>query len=110
MNGMTTQERINDICNRCGLSENVVRRVLDAERDSIAKSLRKGERATLIGRVVIKPELRERFEIGGTTNKYIKLSASATSSLKSLVDYTDEFDEDQGNDAGIMLTQISALN
>ena len=45
MTGMTTQERINDICNISGLSEEIVRRVMDAERKSVAKSLRKGERA-----------------------------------------------------------------
>ena len=50
MVGMTTQDRLNDICEISGLSEDIVRRVFDAERQSIVKSLRKGERATLIGR------------------------------------------------------------
>ncbi|MBO5388684.1 MAG: hypothetical protein J6A59_11190 [Lachnospiraceae bacterium] len=57
MEGMTTQERYNDICKICGLSEDIVRRVLNAERQSVANSLKRGERATLVGRVTIRPEL-----------------------------------------------------
>ena len=47
---MTVKERIQDIMDICGLSEDIVRRVLAAERESIKKSLRRGEKVTLIGR------------------------------------------------------------
>ena len=39
---------------------------MDAERKSVAKSLRKGERANLIGRAVIRPELRRKLMVGGS--------------------------------------------
>lgn len=112
MNGMTTQERLDDICKISGLSEDIVRRVFDAERQSIAKSLRKGERATLIGRCVIRPEIRSKIEIGGTSVRYIKLSSSVAASMESLLkDMTDfEVDCDPSDDIpGCLLKQIPAL-
>lgn len=112
MRGMTTQERLEDICSISGLSENVVRRVLDAERQSIAKSLKKGERATLIGRCVIRPEIRSKIEIGGQQSTYIKLSSSVATSMESLLQGMTGFeaqDEDE-NTEGVWTPQIAALN
>jgi len=54
---VTVADRLTDISKRCGYSEEVVRAVLNAEADSIAVSLRKGERATIIGRVTIIPNV-----------------------------------------------------
>lgn len=108
---MTTQERIDDICSLSGLSESIVRRVLDAERKSVAKSLRKGERANLIGRVVIRPEKRRKLLVGGEFATYIKLSASPTSSLENLLSDLSDFEgEPEEFDSGIRLNQIDALN
>ena len=114
MNGMNTQERIDDICKISGLSEDIVRRVFDAERKSIVKSLRKGERATLIGRCVIRPSIRTKLEVGGTQKTYIKLSSDVTSSLQSyLTDLTDfEIEDDCDYNSipeGILVTQIQSL-
>ena len=112
MIGMTTQERINDICQISGLSEEIVRRVMDAERKSVAKSLRKGERANLIGRAVIRPEIKRKLLIGGEFESYIKLSITPASSLESMLDGLKEFetqDEKMHDDKGIRLNQILAL-
>ena len=65
MESLTVQQRLKDICSRCGLSEEIVKRVLSAERDSIVESLKHGERATLIGRCVLRPEKRQKLETGG---------------------------------------------
>lgn len=110
MTGMTTQERLEDICRISGLSEDIVRRVIDAERKSVVKSLKKGERANLIGRAVIRPEIRRRLLIGGTFENYIKLSITAAASLENLVD-TIEVEEQSQNEKepGIRLNQIASL-
>ena len=94
MTGMTTQERINDICALSGLSEDIVRRVMNAEKKSIVKSLRRGERANLIGRVVIRPEIRRRLVVGGEFENYIKLTANVASSLESMLDDLSGFEND----------------
>lgn len=111
MRGMTTQERIEDICKISGLSEDIVRRVMNAEKESITKSLRKGERANLIGRAVIRPEIRQKLLIGGEFEGYIKLSASVAASLESSLSDLTGFET--GNtlkeEPGIRLTQIPAL-
>ena len=112
MNGMTTQERYDDICRISGLSEDIVGRVFDAERQSIAKSLRKGERATLIGRCVIRPELRSKIDIGGESVQYIKLYASVATSMETMLKDLSGFEVDDSAEEdipGILTTQISAL-
>lgn len=112
MIGMTTQERINDICQISGLSEEIVRRVMDAERKSVAKSLRKGERANLIGRAVIRPEIKRKLLIGGEFKSYIKLSITPAASLESMLDDLQAFEtqtEQTQDDKGIRLNQILAL-
>ena len=112
MTGMTTKERIEDICNISGLTEPVVRSVIEAERKSIAKSLRRGERATLIGRVVINPEIRTKIAIGGDIQGYIKLNISPTESLLSLIRDASEFEKDDRKipyESEIRLMQIPSL-
>ena len=113
MEGMTTQERYNDICKICGLSEDIVRRVLNAERQSVANSLKRGERATLVGRVTIRPELRYKLGIGGEQIGSIKLKTSVSSALAAEFDAMSSFisdtSEDNSDDRGIVLRQIPSL-
>lgn len=110
MLGMTTQERIEDICKISGLSEDIIRRVMNAEKESIAKSLRKGERANLIGRVVIRPELKHRLVVGGEFENYIKLNATVAASLESMLDDLSGFEVSTiQEETGIRLNQIPAL-
>lgn len=110
MVGMTTQERINDICELSGLSEDIVRRVMDAERRSVAKSLRRGERANLIGRAVIRPEIKRKLTVGGEFETYIKLNVSVAASLESMLDDLKNFEVNQRpKDDGVRLGQIPSL-
>lgn len=115
MNGLTTHDRIEEISKLSGLSEDIIRRVFDAERTSIINSLRRGERATLIGRCVVRPELRTRIEVGGNVRKFIKLHASVAPSMESALTDLSGFEVDDNSDdtdaeaLGIMTTQISAL-
>jgi len=116
---MTTQERYDDIGKISGLSENIVRRVLNAEKTSIEKSLRRGERATIIGRCTIKPEVRKKLEVGGTFKDYIKLIATIAPSLESNVNdesLLKESDDDleiisniEDSTNGVRLRQIRSL-
>ena len=112
MNGMTTQERYDDICKICGMSEDIVRRVLNAEKKSITKSLKLGERATLIGRCVIRPEIKNKLVVGGEITSYIKLAADVAASLEASLTDMSEFDtsgKTTENIVGIRLNQIPSL-
>ena len=110
---MTVKERLEDISKRCGMSEDIVRRVLDAEKKSIIDSLKRGERATLIGRCVIIPELRSRLGVGCTMEKKIKLSATVTSSLasefKDLGNFETNINNEESIPEGVMMMQLSSL-
>ena len=111
MIGMTTQERIEDICKLSGLSEDIVRRVMDAEKKSIVKSLRRGERANIIGRAVIRPEVKRKLAIGGEFETYIKLNATAASSLEAMMEDLESFENERKVDeTGIITQQIESLN
>lgn len=81
---MTVQQRYDDIVKRSGLSEEILRRAFKATRESLADSLRKGERATLHGICTIVPEKRHRLSLGGEDmTSYIKLKADVSSALNS---------------------------
>lgn len=112
MSGMTTQERYDDISKLSGLSEEIVRRVLVAERESIVNSLKRGERSTLIGRCVVKPRLKQRLAVGGKMEGYIGLNVEITQSLKAELAKVKEFEMEGkkiDNGKGIRLRQIQEL-
>lgn len=92
MIGMNIQDRYVDIANRSGLSEEVVRRVLKASRESLALSIKQGERATLPGICIILPEIKNRINIGGTSmTSYIKLKAKPSAAMESEVEKLSSF-------------------
>ena len=110
MKGMTAQERYEEISKLSGFSTDVVRRVLSAEKQSIINSLKRGERATLMGRCVIIPELRRKLEVGGNFSYCIKLKAKPASALESaLRDLTDFEGVEDKDDENIELLQIPSL-
>ena len=109
MQGATTQQRINDICRRTGLTENVVRRVIDAECESVAESLSKGERVNIIGRCTIYPEISSVIE-NSKLKYFIRLKAKATKSLEEKVrsiKVTEEANTDTNEN--ILVEQIEDL-
>lgn len=54
---MDVKTRIDDIAGRTGLSSPIVRRVLDASRESLIETLGKGEKATLPGIATFRPSI-----------------------------------------------------
>lgn len=114
---MTVQERLEDISSRCGMTTEVIRRVLNAEAESVAESLRKGERATLIGRCTIVPSMGTKLDISGDVKNRVKLSSKVTGSLKSRVDieeFEQSVEEDLTNkflkeNPGVRTVQIKGL-
>lgn len=116
MNGMTTQERLDDICRRSGMSKEIVRKVMNAERDSVIESLKHGERAALIGRCVLRPEVRQRLVSENETKKCIKVQASISSTIQTALDElsdseidNSDFDSELEAPDGIRLMQITSL-
>ena len=114
MRSMTAQERYEDISKISGMSEDVVRAVLKAERESIINSLKRGERATLPGRCVIRPEIRSKLELGGKVRKYIRLKAEVATAITSQLADLDGFEEpidydDLDNIPDVRIKQIPSL-
>lgn len=130
MTGMGIQDRYDDISALSGLSEDIIRRVYKATRTSLAKSLKKGERATLPGICTITPEIKHRIELGGTSmSSAIKLKAKASPALENELEKLSSFVEDKEqneqdtpklrieseipsyrpDNSNIITTQISAL-
>jgi hypothetical protein len=95
MSRMSIQDRYDEICKLSGLSEDVVRRVFKATKQSMAKSLRQGEPSTVPGIVTITPEVRQKLSIGGQSlTRYIRLKAKASSALESEISKLDNFESD----------------
>jgi hypothetical protein len=112
MRRMTVKERLEDISRRTGLSEDIIRRVLLAERDSIVDSLKRGERSTLIGRCVLIPELRNKLGVGGKMGKTIRVIASVLDSLEAELRDLEGFENGEIDNLGmedIRLLEISSL-
>lgn len=82
---MSKLERVTDIAQRCNMSEDIVRAVLKAERDSMMDSLKKGEKVTLPGRVIINPIIKRTPCIDSNgevaSAKYVSATAKPISSV-----------------------------
>lgn len=78
---MTMQQRYSDIANKAGLSEDIVKRVLKASRDSLVDTLEEGYKAILPGIVTFEPKIRDRYKSEMATGKYVKVGAKASASL-----------------------------
>jgi len=126
---MNINDRYEEIAKLSGLSEDIVRRVLKASKQSIAKSLAQGNKATLPGICTLTPEIRSKIEVGkqGLVD-YVKVKAKASASMESEVssllqgrNSNEEIenkatelnfisnDDSNGSDVGIRLKQINAL-
>lgn len=83
---MTVKERVEDISKRTGLSEEIVRSVIDAECESLAESLLRGERSPLLGRCICIPLMKHKLVAGDNVpNIENRLSVKIIPS-KSLID------------------------
>lgn len=83
MTGMNIQERYDDIVKISGYSENVVRQVLKATRQSILNSLCDGERSTVPGICTLTPVVRYGLSVGAQTVTAVRIKASASNSLEN---------------------------
>ena len=102
---MTVNERIIDIQKRTGLSENIIRSVLKAETDSVIESLKKGERATLIGRCTFTPIKKSKLEVGGVLNTCLRVSVKASTKIENILRETEDFEVSEEQDI-----QLKELN
>lgn len=113
MTGIGIQERYDDISNISGLSEDIIRRVLKASRQSLVKSLKNGERATLPGICTITPELKSKIDYNKhTIVNYIKLKAKASPALDTELEKSDKFSSDEKTDEALIKEEegLSRLN
>jgi len=100
MGGMTVDEILKDIGKRCGQSEEVIRDVLRAETESAEERLRKGERATLMGRCTLTPVMGQKLGIGQgiALENELKVKAKATAMENRLKDVR-QFETKEDNEA-----------
>lgn len=108
MSEMSMQDRYDDICSISGLSEEVVRRVLKATKQSCAKSLRHGHKATIPGICTIHAEERTKLSVGCKEEQYIKLKVRPSAALESELNRLGGFesDEDDSDMSGLELLNL----
>lgn len=116
---MTAAERYEEISKIQGVQVEIVRRVLTAERQSILDSLKRGEKATLLGRCVIKPEIHSGIEVSPTSapriRNWIKAKAVIAPALAQELHEYEEFVSGSDSESdelpeGIMLQTIESLS
>ena len=107
MTGMNIQERYDDIAKISGLSEDIIRRVYKATRQSLAQSLKKGERATLPGICTFTPEISSRInraksneeyitkEDRAYISKFIRIKAGVSSALETELEKLANFESEE---------------
>jgi len=107
---MQAKDRYKEISEISGMSESVVRRVLEAEKESVINSLRRGERATLLGRCVMRPVMAQKLGLDGVLENEIKVKISVANAINSALQGIVEFDgTGQEYESGIRLNRIPDL-
>lgn len=115
MIAMNIQDRYKEIAELSGLSEQVIRTVLKAAQQSLSKSLRQGNNATLPGICTIYPEMRSRLEKDKKDEngpvkyvQYIKLKAKASSALETEFNKVESFEKPTDKDE-VEVQDISSI-
>ena len=115
---MTVNERIKDIEKRTGLSEKVIRAVLEAETQSVIYSLERGENAQLIGRCTFTPAVTSRVSPNDDSVYHLRASAKVSSRIANylfskdgfILDNTDSIESEMIKlDKDVRIYQISEL-
>ena len=112
---MDTKSSMEDICKRCGLSEEIVRRVQKAETEHIIYCLEHGMKANLPGRGTYVPNMRQKLVIGGEMEGYIKPRFLISSIITDAMQSVNEYKKLENDDAkeklpeGIITMQIESL-
>lgn len=94
---MDMQERYNDIAKKTGLSENIIRSVFKATRDSVIESLKHGERATIPGICNFTPDLRVGYDFGGDKKYFVKAKIKVSSTFEKELKESSIIDQDIKN-------------
>ena len=113
LRGMNTQERLEDISKRSGLSIDICRRVINAETASVVQSLKNGERAALIGRVILRPELKQKVVLNCKVENIIKIKADVSQTLESTLNSEIEKENkksDIASEDSVELSNIDSLD
>jgi len=114
---MTVNERLEDISRISGFSVEIIRKIQKAELESIVKSLKRGERATLIGRCTIEPCIRQKIKPGKGVVNYVKLRASVSHVISDELEKLEAFEKPDENsessrllnDPDVATVQIESL-
>lgn len=115
MDGMDIREAIEDISKRCGLSEDIIRRVQAAETEYVIENLKRGKRVNISGRGTYRAEVKNKLQVGGSIGTYIKptfaISSKITSALEECNRFITKEDEEENEKLpeGILSMQISSL-
>lgn len=96
---MSLHARYAEVSELSGISEEVIRRVYKATRTSLVASLKRGEKATLPGICTINASVRNRINIGGEQESYIKLKATPSSALTTELDKLSGFESAEEKEA-----------
>jgi nucleoid DNA-binding protein len=110
LDAKNTLERIK---NECGLSEDIIKRVQQAETAVIIDCLKHGERINITGRGSYRPEIRNKISVGGNVEKEIRVQFNISSMIKNaLMEYDgfigDDFDDEELPD-NILTLEIEEL-
>lgn len=112
MTGVDSRETLEEISKRCGLSEDIIKRVQKAETDFVIECLKQGKRVSIPGRGTFRAELRNKLMIGGSLGKVIKPTFTISSIITNSLSECDGF-QDSGSDdelpEGILTMQIPSL-
>lgn len=101
MTGMTMQERYDEVSSISGLSEDIIRRVYKATRQSVVNSLKRGQRATIPGICTLTPEIRHKIAPGGKESiGFIKTKAKTSSALEAELSKIQKFEDDTETSIG----------
>lgn len=113
--GPDTAELIADISEKCGLSEDIVRRVHKAQSEVVTSNLLKGYKVNIPGLGTFRPEIRSRLGIGCTMSGYIKPIFSVSSIIATQLEKQGTFETCEGEDEddglrSILVMQIPSLS
>lgn len=111
---MGAKASLEDISKRCGLSEEIVRRVQRAETEHVIYCLEHGMQANIPGRGTFIPSLRQRLAVGGETERYVKAKFTVSSIINNAMDEVTDYkfmDAEDYEDIpeGILTIQIEQL-
>lgn len=110
---MSVKDRLDDISNISGYSNDIVSAILKASMKSLIKSIRVGERASLPGICTFEPnetvQASKTSDIGKRVKVKVNPSKSLVSSLKDLDDFEYGLDSEIPEVKNIEVSQLSIL-